>query len=101
MKAGEFPREDTDKKSYEFIYSLICHDKPLVDSNVFEEAYKLNQPLWAAIVKKPEYEDHPDMPKNADGTPMFSPITDIPTISYFEVIDSPNCVITAFKRCER
>lgn len=50
LKAGEFPWKDTDKKSHEFIYSLLCHDKPLVDSNVFEEAYKLNQPLWAAIV---------------------------------------------------
>ena len=61
----------------------------------------MNQPIWAAIVKKPEMEDDEFLPKNADGTPMFSPIIDIPQTSFFEVIDSPNCVITAFKRSER
>lgn len=41
------------------------------------------------------------MPKNADGTPLISPITEIPSTSYFELVDSSNCVITAFKRSER
>jgi alpha-mannosidase len=52
LKAGEFPWENTDKMKHEFIYSIVCHDKPLVQSNVFEEAYKLNTPLFAAIIEK-------------------------------------------------
>ena len=53
LKAPEFPWELSDKKSPQFTYSLLCHEKPLVESNVFDEAYKLNTPLWAAIVEKP------------------------------------------------
>ena len=90
MKAPEFPWEKTDKKNHEFIYSLICHDKPLAESNVFEEAYKLNTPLWAAVVDKPETESS-----------LVSPIADHPPLSFFELVDSSNCLVTAFKRCER
>ena len=97
LKAGEFPWEKTDKKNHEFIYSLLCHDKPLADSNVFDEAYKLNTPLWAAIVEKPEL----DVPEGLEGTKLVSPISEVPPLSYFELIDTPNCVLTAFKRSER
>ena len=90
MKAPEFPWEKTDKKNHQFIYSLLCHDKPLAESNVFEEAYKLNTPLWAAVVDKPD-----------TGSALVSPIADHPPLSFFELVDSPNCLVTAFKRCER
>ena len=90
LKAPEFPWEKTDKKNHEFIYSLLCHDKPLAESNVFEEAYKLNTPLWAAVVDKPD-----------TGSSLVSPIADHPPLSFFELVDSPNCLVTAFKRCER
>lgn len=71
LRAPEFPWTGTDKRNHKFIYSLMCHDKPLTESNVFEEAYKLNTPLWAAIVKKPEVEEE----KLGDGTPVDSPVT--------------------------
>ncbi len=52
LKAGEFPWENTDKMRHQFIYSIMCHDKSLPQSDVFDEAYKLNTPLWAAIIEK-------------------------------------------------
>ena len=96
LKAPEFPWEGTDKKNHTFIYSVMCHDKPLTQSNVFEEAYKLNTPLWAAIVKKPEV----DGPLE-DGTILFSPVSEVPPLSYFEMAGTPNCIISAFKRSEK
>ena len=80
MKAPEFPWEKTDKKNHEFIYSIICHDKPLTESNIFEEAQKLNTPLWAVIMDKPE-----------TGSSLVTPITDFPPSSFFELIESANC----------
>ena len=41
------------------------------------------------------------MPKNEDGTPIISPVAEIPPLSYMELINTPNCQITAFKRSER
>ena len=80
LKAPEFPWEKTDKKNHEFIYSILCHEKPLAESNVFDEASKLNTPLWAAIVNKPETDSS-----------LVSPITDFPPSSFLELIDSANC----------
>lgn len=81
LKAPEFPYEKTDKKSHDFIYSLLIHDKPLAQSNVFEEAYKLNYPLWAVVVEKGE-------------KALESPST-------FLDVNSENCQVQCFKRSEK
>jgi alpha-mannosidase len=80
LKAPEFPWELTDKKNHKFVYSLLCHEKPLVESDVFENAYVLNTPIWAAIVDKE---------------------AQVKTRKFFELVETPNCQITAFKRAER
>ena len=41
------------------------------------------------------------MPLKEDGTPVISPVTEVPPLSFFELLDTPNCLITAFKRSER
>ena len=68
-----------------------------MESNVFEEAYKLNTPLWAAVVDKPVL----DVPEELAGMKLVSPITEVPPLTYFELLDTPNCLVTAFKRSER
>jgi alpha-mannosidase len=92
LKAGEFPWEETDKKSHDFIYSIMMHDKPLGQSRVFEEAYELNTPLWAVTVDK--LSDTSELPEGVSQASL------IPQISYFELIDCPNCIVTAFKKHE-
>jgi len=52
LKAGEWPWEGTDKQDHEFVYSLLAHDQPLAQSEVFYEAMHLNTPIWAVIVDK-------------------------------------------------
>ena len=54
LKAPEWPWDGTDKMQHKFVYSLMCHNCPLATSNVFEEALKLNTPLWAVVVPKEE-----------------------------------------------
>ena len=83
LKAGEFPWENTDKMRHQFTYSLMCHDKSLSQSDVFDEAYKLNTPLWAAIIEKQKEENVLD-PQN-----------------FIELEDSKNVIISAFKRSEK
>ena len=82
--------------SHEFVYSLLCHDKPLNESTVFAEAYKLNTPLWAVTVEKPIIEVPEGFPKD-----LISPLADVPNLTYFELIGCENCQVTAFKRCEK
>jgi len=35
------------------------------------------------------------------GAKLVSPISEAPLLTYFELIDCPNCIVTAFKRSER
>jgi alpha-mannosidase len=55
LKASKFPNYEADMGNHHnFIYSILPHERQLEESNVFEEAHKLNNKLWVAIVKKPE-----------------------------------------------
>jgi alpha-mannosidase len=49
LKASKFPDHEADMGVHEFVYSLLPHDRGLEESTVFEEAHKLNTPLWAAV----------------------------------------------------
>lgn len=54
LKAPKFPNHEADMGDHHsFIYSIFPHEKPLVDSNIFEEAHKLNNYIWAAVFNKP------------------------------------------------
>jgi alpha-mannosidase len=50
LKSSKFPDHEADMGQHDFIYSLLPHDRALEDSTVFEEAHKLNTPLWAAVL---------------------------------------------------
>jgi alpha-mannosidase len=49
LKASKFPDHEADMGLHDFVYSLLPHDRALEESTVFEEAHKLNTPLWAAV----------------------------------------------------
>lgn len=49
LKASKFPDHEADMGVHEFVYSLLPHERALEESTVFEEAHKLNTPLWAAV----------------------------------------------------
>lgn len=49
LKASKFPDHQADMGAHRFLYSLLPHDRALEDSTVFEEAHKINTPLWAAV----------------------------------------------------
>jgi len=49
LKASKFPDHEADMGTHDFVYSLLPHDRALEESTVFEEAHKLNTPLWAAV----------------------------------------------------
>jgi alpha-mannosidase len=49
LKSSKFPDHEADMGVHIFTYSLLPHDRALEDSTVFEEAHKLNTPLWAAV----------------------------------------------------
>jgi alpha-mannosidase len=53
LKSSKFPDHEADMGIHNFVYSLLPHDKPLEESTVFEEAHKLNTPLWVAILELP------------------------------------------------
>jgi alpha-mannosidase len=40
--------------AHQFVYSFLPHEVPLVDSQVFQEAYKLNTPIYALLLEKEE-----------------------------------------------
>ena len=50
LKASKFPDHEADMKVHNFVYSLLPHERPLEESNVFDEAHRLNTPLWVATV---------------------------------------------------
>ena len=56
------------------------------------QAYMLNTPLWAVILKKPDFQ--------AEDGPLVSPIIELPPLSWI-IVDCPNVVVTAFKRSEK
>lgn len=88
LKASKFPDHEADMKVHNFIYSLLPHDRALEDSTVFEEAHKLNTPLWVAIVNKPAGDE--DFPALRDAVNAISPLQ----------IDQPNIVVAALKQSE-
>ena len=53
LKASKFPDHEADMKVHKFIYSMLPHDRPLEESRVFDEAHRLNTPLWVAVLNKP------------------------------------------------
>lgn len=93
LKAPKFPDHLADmcleeNEHKEFIYSAFPHEKALVDSNVFNEAFALNTPLQMAIIQKPENpNDFLDLQKN------------ISNLQFIE-IDHPNVAIGALKKSE-
>ena len=57
LKAPKFPDHEADMGLHNFVYSLLPHDRALVDSSVFDEAHRLNTPIWVAVVEpEPEYD---------------------------------------------
>jgi alpha-mannosidase len=55
LKASKFPNYEADMGNHHnFIYSILPHERQLEESNVFDEAHKLNNKLWVVIVEKPE-----------------------------------------------
>jgi alpha-mannosidase len=57
LKASKFPNDRADMGKHEFVYSVLPHERPLEESNVFAEAHKLNTPIWIATFDKPETEE--------------------------------------------
>ena len=51
LKAGEFPYEKTDKQEHEFVYSMMAFSNT---ESVWEQASRLNTPLWAIKCTKVE-----------------------------------------------
>lgn len=49
LKAPKFPDHEADMGEHHFVYSLLPHEQSL--NPVFEEAHKLNTPLWMAVVE--------------------------------------------------
>lgn len=88
LKAPKFPDHLADMGHHSFIYSLLPHDRALEESTVFEEAHRLNTPLWVAIVEKPADDEEYPMARNM-----------INTQNFFE-IDAANVVVGALKRSE-
>lgn len=80
MKSGQYPWEKSDKKTHQFVYSMMCHDQALADSEVFDEVQRLNTPMWAVITDKKAGPDN---------------------CNYLSIENAPNCQMTAFKRSEK
>lgn len=90
LKAAKFPDHTADMGRHLFTYSLLAHDRPLADSSVFEEAQRLNTPLWVAVVE------------GLDTLGEDLPVLRDQLVSHKLVeIDSPNVVVSAFKRGDR
>lgn len=92
LKAPKFPDHLADMGKHSFVYSLLPHDRALEESTVFEEAHRLNTPLWIAIVERPT-----DDEEYLEEYPMVRNI--INNQNFFE-IDAPNVVVGALKRSE-
>ncbi len=89
LKASKFPDHEADMGPHDFVYSLLPHDRALEDSTVFEEAHKLNTPLWAAVFTLQSEEPE-----------TIAHIRDSITQSSFIEIDQPNVVVSALKQSE-
>ena len=58
LKASKFPNDQADMGNHhQFVYSILPHERPLEESNVFAEAHKLNNYVWVATIEKPESEE--------------------------------------------
>mmetsp|Transcript_149 Transcript_149/g.163 ORF Transcript_149/g.163 Transcript_149/m.163 type:complete len:106 (+) Transcript_149:1122-1439(+) len=71
-----------------FTYSILPHERPLEESNVFAEAHKLNNPLWVGIIDLPEAEEE-----------KMELQQSLHSKRYLE-IDQSNVVVSAFKYAE-
>ena len=60
-------------KVHNFVYSLLPHDRALEDSTVFDEAHRLNTPLWVAVLDKPASAEE-DYPMVRDAVNSTQPI---------------------------
>lgn len=92
LKSSKFPDHEADMGQHDFIYSLLPHDRALEDSTVFEEAHKLNTPLWAAVFNV-ESSSQEEAEKIANVRDSFSQ-------AQFIEIDQPNVVVSALKQSE-
>ena len=91
LKASKFPDHEADMGLHNFVYSFLPHDKPLEESQVFEEAFRLNNPLWVAILE-PTSAEVQFTPELRDYLNSQKPLIDIS--------DAPNIQVAALKRSE-
>ena len=89
LKASKFPDHEADMKVHKFIYSMLPHDRPLEESTVFDEAHRLNTPLWVTVLNKPAEGDE-DYAVNRDAVNALQPIQ----------IDQANINVMALKQSE-
>jgi alpha-mannosidase len=89
LKASKFPDHEADMKVHNFVYSLLPHDRPLEESTVFDEAHRLNTPLWVVVLNKPSDGDE-DYAMNRDAVNALQPIQ----------IDQANINVMALKQSE-
>lgn len=79
LKSGEWPNHLADKGKHNFVYSMLPHNQPLLQSDIYEEGHKLNAFKYACVLKE-QLEIKPDY-------------------SFID-IDAENVIIQALKRSE-
>jgi len=88
LKAPKFPDHEADMGVHRFVYSLLPHEQSMAP--VFEEAQRLNTPLWVAVVE----------PKAQAVREEYPVACELFNNSQFIQVLSKNVQVGAFKQSE-